>query len=827
MKTKIIVSMIGVIVALTGVGVWLAFHNIAQTPGPQTAKNTVAPVIRLNIPAESLRLGLNQHELRVGIAADKAEDIVRVEYLIDNIVAASTIEPPFVVTIDVSQLSPGKHVLQAQAYDSDGNMGKSEKFTFTIKKDAGAAPANADSQAVVSRSDPFGSSSSGGGATAVSSHGSSGNSANNGGTDDGDDDDNTPPPVDTTPWPDAPPASICTTKPWNNGPTSAPAGAVAVPAGDNNSLNLGQDDTTYWFAPGIHTLGTGEFSQIIAGDNATYIGAPGAIIDGQGLNKYAFTGSAGGVTIRYLTVRNFISPRDEGVVNHNSGTDWVVEYDNFHNNKGGAVFLGTNNVLRYSCLKDNGQYGFQVYSNDTGGPTNVLLDHNEIAGNNTDDWEAHEDGCGCTGGGKFWDAHAVTITNNYVHDNLSVGLWADTNDTDFLVEGNYIADNDSQGLFYEISYNMTVKNNNFIRNGLVGGPQNGGFPTGAIYLSESGGDSRVAGRTHEIQIYDNNFDNNWSGVILWENADRFCASPNNTSSGTCTMVNPSVTLATCSDPAGGGQVDEEPYYSDCRWKTQNVHVHDNTFAMNKAEIPGCSAAPHSCGLQGIFANSGSSPLWSPYMGSVIQQAITFDQNNTFSDNTYTGDWNFMVKSQDTVASPAFWMAPPYNQDAGSTFNGNSHPQTANFLDGNTATLEGSLGKWDNWFGETISQSTEAHGGTKGLKVAIEDTFWGVQLSNSPGFPATPGAKVVSFWTKGSYTNSAVGTLAVKWADTDGDLIQTNSLPITNLTGSWQKISADVTAPPEAVYVYLTVTSSSGHVGDVVYLDDLVVGDKEE
>ena len=68
---------------------------------------------------------------------------------------------------------------------------------------------------------------------------------------------------------------------------------------------------------------------------------------------------------------------------------------------------------------------------------------------------------------------------------------------------------------------------------------------------------------------------------------------------------------------------------------------------------------------------------------------------------------------------------------------------------------------------------------------------------------------------------------MKWADTDGDLIQTNSLPITNLTGSWQKISADVTAPPEAVYVYLTVTSSSGHVGDVVYLDDLVVGDKEE
>ncbi|HEU4715846.1 MAG TPA: right-handed parallel beta-helix repeat-containing protein, partial [Candidatus Saccharimonadales bacterium] len=645
-----------------------------------------------------------------------------------------------------------------------------------------------------------------------------------GDNDGGGDDDN--PPVDTTPWPDAPPVSICTTQPWNNGPATAPAGAVAVAAGDNSGVNLSQPNKTYWFAPGVHTLGTGEFSQIGAGDHSTYIGAPGAIIDGQGLNKYAFSGSASHVTIRYLTVRNFISPRDEGVVNHNSGQNWTFEYNNFHNNKGGAVFLGTNNVLRFSCLKDNGQYGFQVYSDDEGGPTNVLLDSNEISGNNTDDWEAHEDGCGCTGGGKFWDAHTVTITNNYVHDNLSVGLWADTNDTDFLVEGNYIADNDSQGLFYEISYNMTVKNNNFVRNGLVGGPKNAGFPTGAIYLSESGGDSRVPGRTDEIQIYDNNFENNWSGVILWENADRYCASPNNTSSGTCTMVNPDVTFATCSDPAGGGQIDEEPYYSDCRWKTQNVHVHDNTFAMDKSQIPSCAAMTHSCGLQGIFANSGSSPSWSPYMGSVVQQAITFSQNNTFSDNTYTGDWNFMVKDQSTVASPAFWMAAPYNQDVGSTFNGNPHPLTANFLDENTATLEGSLGKWEDWFGETITQSSEeAHSGTKSLKVAVEDTFWGVEFSNSPGFPTTPGIKTASFWVKGSYVNSNVANFSVKWVNDNGDTVQSDSLPIANLTGAWQKISADITAPADAVRVFVTITSSSGHAGDVVYLDDIVIGDK--
>lgn len=821
MKTKIIVAILGIVVVLAGVGAWLALQKpVSRAPSVPTAKNTVAPVIHLNIPAGSLKLSAGQHTLQVGITASDTKGIVRVEYLVDAVVAASTIEPPFTAIIDISHLGSGTHTLQAQAYDAEGNIGKSETFTFIIEPSGDVSPADDESRTVVSNSVPFDSSVSG---TATSTHGGGKSSSSDG---DSEDDDDDTPPVDTTPWPDAPPARICTSKPWNNGPASAPAGAVAVPAGDNSTVNLSQDNTTYWFAPGVHTLGTGQYSQIGAGNNASYIGAPGAIIDGQGLNNYAFSGNATGVTIRYLTVRNFTSPRDEGVVNHNSGVNWTFEYDNFHNNSGGAVFLGTNNTMRYSCLKDNGQYGFQVYSSDVGGPTNVLLDHNEVAGNNTDDWEAQVNGCGCTGGGKFWEAHAVTITNNYVHDNLSVGLWADTNDTDFLVENNYIADNDSQGLFYEISYNMTVRNNNFVRNGLVGGPENSGFPTGAIYLSESGGDSRVAGRTHEINIYDNNFDNNWSGVILWENADRYCASPNNTSSGTCTIVDPDVTLATCSDPAGGGQIDSEPYYSDCRWKTQNVHVHDNTFTMDKTEIAGCSSMPHSCGLQGIFANSGSSPSWSPYMGSVIQQAITFDQNNTFSDNTYTGDWNFMVKDQNTVASPAFWMASPYGQDVGSTFNGDPHPLTANFLDANTATLEGSLGQWQDWFNETISQSAaEAHGGTKSMKVAIDDAFWGVQLANSPGFPTIPGDKTVSFWTKGSYVNSTVGTLAVKWIDGSGNLLQTDSLPITGLTSSWQKISADVTAPAGAVDVYLTITSNSGHAGDIVYLDDFVVGDR--
>src|SRR5262249_19112425 len=131
-----------------------------------------------------------------------------------------------------------------------------------------------------------------------------------------------PPPVGGG-APATPPVNICGNASMLNGPATPPAGATVVPAGDN-SATVGTDwtmnpNTTYWFAPGVHTLGTSQFAQIIPKDGDTFIGAPGAVIDGQHLNNYAFTQQAQNVTIEYLEVRNFVSPNDQGVVNHDFG----------------------------------------------------------------------------------------------------------------------------------------------------------------------------------------------------------------------------------------------------------------------------------------------------------------------------------------------------------------------------------------------------------------------------------------------------------------------------------------------------------------------------
>lgn len=374
-------------------------------------------------------------------------------------------------------------------------------------------------------------------------------------------------------------------------------------------LDLSQPGTTYWFAPGTHTLGGTEYTQIIPGTGSNYIGAPGAVLDGVHHNDYAFGGYAKDVTISYLTIENFGrsgGEQNQGVVNHEAAVGWTITHSTITGNAGAGVFVGTNNTLSYDCISDNQQYGFNAYSL-SGSISHVVIAHNEIVGNDTYNWEAHVPGCGCSGGGKFWDVNGAVIADNWVVANHSTGLWADTDNRGFLFKDNYIADNYSYGITYEISYNAKIVGNTFVGNGTGEGPHNPGFPTSAVYISESGSDGRVPGNYgNSFQIANNTFVNNWGGVILWENANRFCGSPGNTSTGACTLVNPAlVTQGTCS-PA---KITKMPYVNDCRWKVQNVSVNHNTFDFSPAET-GSSCSPLTgCGFQGLFSEYGTYPAW--------------------------------------------------------------------------------------------------------------------------------------------------------------------------------------------------------------------------
>jgi hypothetical protein len=474
------------------------------------------------------------------------------------------------------------------------------------------------------------------------------------------------PPEAGTSAPTSPVARRCDSADLD-GPTKPPDGAVTVSADQNlaDVVKAHNGNTTYWLAAGTHRLGMGSYEQVLPHAGDAFVGAPGAVLDGQRANRYAFGGDAADVTIKFLTVKNFGSAGDnnnEGVVNHDSADGWTVESSTIEENAGAGVMLGSRSRLTGNCLRDNGQYGFSAY--DADGVRDVVLHGNEISGNNTDNWEKRQPGCGCTGGGKFWETNGAKITDNYVHDNKGVGLWADSNNVGFRFAGNYISGNDAEGIMYETSYNAAIVDNTFTRNALIKGPTNPEFPASAIYLSESGSDERVQGPYKEtFRVSGNVFIDNWSGVVAWENADRFAGSPANTSTGVGTLVNPSVaTVAACSNKS---KIKQKPFYDDCRWKTQNVLVEGNVFASDPTKIPLC-AASKGCGFNGVFSNYGTYPRWSPYKGDVVQKAITFEQNNMWRSNTYAGEWHFMVEEYGHTVTWDEWQSAIYDQDAGSS-----------------------------------------------------------------------------------------------------------------------------------------------------------------
>ncbi|TDV53588.1 right-handed parallel beta-helix repeat-containing protein [Actinophytocola oryzae] len=443
---------------------------------------------------------------------------------------------------------------------------------------------------------------------------------------------------------------------------TAPAGAVVVEPVDGEvrrQTAAHPAGTTFWLAAGTHTLGDDEYGQIIPKDGNAYLGAPGAVLDGRGVNRYAFTGYATDVVVRDLTVRHFVAPRDEGVVNHDSADGWVIEHNTVEDNKGAGLMAGAHQRVRGNCLRDNGQYGLNAHKD--GDLTDLVLEGNEITGNNTDDWEHRSPGCGCTGGVKFWSVNRADVRGNWVHGNHGAGLWMDTNNNDFLVEHNLVEHNEAEALFYETSYNAVVRDNTFRGNTIVTGrafaARGDDFPVGTVYVSESGGEPRVPARTDELEITANRFEDNWSGVTLWENADRFCNSPANTSTGTCTKL--VADRSSCAQPG----IADEPLRSDCRWRTQHVHVHDNTFTVDPTTV-GCDTG---CARMAVLSNWGTYPEWSPYKADAVQRSITFEQDNVWHHNTYVGPWTFTPFDTSGVLDHQAWQAAPYGQDSCSAF----------------------------------------------------------------------------------------------------------------------------------------------------------------
>jgi hypothetical protein len=451
--------------------------------------------------------------------------------------------------------------------------------------------------------------------------------------------------------------SVCGNATLLAGPATAPAGAITVPAGSNSGFDFSGDGKTFLFAAGTHT----GISNVHPGSNQVYVGAPGAIIDGgHSANGFLTTdwyeGSnhlfAHNVTLRYLTIQSYKPNFQAAAVNQDGGPDLTIEYCTIKDiDQGAAIMAGPNNVIRYNCLTNNGQYAINAY-NASSTVANLTVDHNEISYNDKDDADSAT-GLGASGGAKFWKVQGARVTNNYVHHNKGgAGLWMDTNNNDFLIEGNYFSDNEGKGLWYEIGFNTTIRYNAFLRNTWKLGPHQspGGVPEAAIYLAHAGGEDRydapVTGQKKVVVAY-NYLEDNFNGVSVYENADRYCGQ--NDTNDCPKYVSPTVCVA----PG----IDSEPLHTDCRWGSRNVEVHHNELRFTKANVPGCTTST-ICGEMRIFSTWGSNPHYPGY--DVPNRIVSAQQSIKFHDNTYVGDWKFFgyIQSEADVGYRTFaqWQA---------------------------------------------------------------------------------------------------------------------------------------------------------------------------
>lgn len=486
-------------------------------------------------------------------------------------------------------------------------------------------------------------------------------------------------------WPSSTANKVCGNSAILDGPTSAPAGAITITPSTNlaTATASAPAGTTFYLTAGTHTLLTGP---VEAKANNKYIGAPNAIIDGKFTNNIvksirgksenvsmSFIGASNSandnVTIQNLTIKNFgqADGKLPGLVNGSSinwsqRPGWIIANNTISYNGGAGTNVTTDGKLLNNCLENNEQTGFAIASNPPNYTVNVLIEGNEIIGNNRSaNIEATGVCNGCSGGLKIWNSKNVTIRNNNVSNNNGSGIWVDNNNIDTLIEGNVVRDNTKRGIFLEISYSAIVRKNYVSGNYVRDGPGRVNFPEGGIYISEAGGDegnkAKLGGTFPAIIDINNNYVvDNWNGINIWEGADRYCTRPRKNDTDNCPSVITDINTQCVTNLFANADI--------CRWKSENIKVHDNRFEITAAaRASWCPVSNTNCARNALHANTNGT---GPYTGTSIQTAISRNQGNSFYNNTYVGEWRFSVPDQTIKIDRNTWQTT-WGQDVGSQF----------------------------------------------------------------------------------------------------------------------------------------------------------------
>jgi parallel beta-helix repeat protein len=313
---------------------------------------------------------------------------------------------------------------------------------------------------------------------------------------------------------------------------------VVVHPGDDiqSKVDSAPPGTRFLFKAGVHR---GQRIYPKGGD--TFVGEPGAILDGENTVPFAFDGVTRGppypdnVTIRGLVIRAYQGPLQSAAIlaGHMWEPEavtygWVIEDNEVTGNAAGGIRIGSRSRVRRNLVHHNGQIGISGVGDST------LVADNEIAWNNTagidPGWEA--------GGAKFVLTNELIVRGNYVHHNTGIGLWSDISSHNTLYEDNRVEDNAFAGIFVELSYGAIIRNNVVQRNGFSQGEPAWVLSAGIMIANSS-----------DVEIHGNTVIDNRQGITAYHQVR-------------------GVTAFEESMPKPFGP-----------WTTRNNYIHDNDITM--------------------------------------------------------------------------------------------------------------------------------------------------------------------------------------------------------------------------------------------------------
>lgn len=262
------------------------------------------------------------------------------------------------------------------------------------------------------------------------------------------------------------------------------------------AVNAHPEGTTFTIKAGVHKR-----QSIKPKSGMTFIGEPGAVLDGENATAHAFAAyGAKNVTVRGLRITNYTPPNLSAAIDGVDSTGWVVENNEIDHNANGSlrvygVFVGSNWTVRNNKIHHNAWQGITGWN-----CTDTIIDSNEVYMNPP---APFTDTIGDTGNMKFYGCGRITVRNNYVHDSPRFGIWFDRSQPDITIENNRVINHGQAGIWYEVSYRGVIRANYVENAGTSSYYSSGWLRGGGIQVTNS----------PDVSVLNNTVVNSLNGII--------------------------------------------------------------------------------------------------------------------------------------------------------------------------------------------------------------------------------------------------------------------------------------------------------------------------